>query len=123
VHVVRPQVVEEPDLRVRDEFLPACRPAVEAVAFRGLRDRLLVSAGDRHEPRPERRRPHDVAELAEGVGVRLAHERIAERAHADLAKGVRGHQMFFTARRPHARVILGRSTTTVSGSPAQEGAT
>jgi hypothetical protein len=92
VHVVRPQVVEQADLGVREELLPARRPAVEVVASRSLRDRLLVPAGDRHESRPERRRPRHVADLAEGVGVRLAHERIAQHADADLAEVVGGHR-------------------------------
>src|SRR5712691_6134523 len=113
VHIVWPQVVDEPDLGVRDELLPLRRPAVEAVASRSLGDCLLVPAGNRHEPRLERRRPRHVADLAEGVGVRLAHERIAEHAHADLAEVVGGHRISFTTRLPHTRVILGCSRTTV----------
>ena len=42
VQVVGTQVVEEPDRRVRHELLPVRRPALEAVARRGLGDRLLV---------------------------------------------------------------------------------
>ena len=92
VHVVWPQVVDEPDLGVRDEFLPLRRPAVEAVASRSLGDRLLVPAGNRHEPRSERRRPRHVADLAEGIRMRFAHERIAEHAHADFPEVVGGHR-------------------------------
>src|SRR5712691_1556689 len=113
VHIVWPQVVDEPDLGVRDELLPLRRPALVAVTRRSLGDRLLVPAGNRHEPRPERRRPRHVADLAEGIGVRLAHERIAEHAHADLAEVVGGHRISFTTRLPHTRVILGCSRTTV----------
>ena len=84
VQVVRAEVVEEADLRVGDELPPVARPALEAVAGRGLPHRLLVPARDRDEPRAERRRPGHVLDLAEGVRVRLAHERVAEQADADL---------------------------------------
>jgi hypothetical protein len=93
VHVVRPQVVDEPDLGVRDQILPLRRPAVEAVASRSLGDRRLVPAGNRREPRRERRRPRDVGDLAKGVRVRLAHECVAEHADADLGELVDGHRI------------------------------
>src|SRR5581483_10193022 len=84
VHDVRAAVVEEADRRVVDELVPVGRPALVAVAFGGLAHRVLVAARDRLEPRHERRRPGHVGDLAEGVRVRLAHEGIAEHAHADL---------------------------------------
>ena len=57
--------------------------AREAVAARGLGHRRLVAAGDRHELAAQRRWPGHVGERLVGVGVRLAHERVAEHPDAD----------------------------------------
>jgi len=88
VHVVRPQIVEEPDRGVGDEFLPPRRRALEAVASCRGCDGRGVAAGNRNEPRLERRRPRDIGDLAEGVRMRLAHERVAEHPDADLGQCV-----------------------------------
>ena len=78
-------VVEEPDPVVGDELAPVGGRVLVAVALRRLADRLLVAARDADEPRLERRRPRDVRDLLERVRVRLAHERVAQHADADLS--------------------------------------
>ena len=103
---VRSEVVEELDTRVGHDLLPRRRPALEAVAPRGLGHGLLVPAGDRYELRHERRRPGHVRDLSKRVRVGLAHERVAEHSHADLASLV-AHRTSFTTRLPGSRVILG----------------
>src|SRR5262249_38799812 len=80
----RAAVVEQADALVRYDVAPVGRPALEAVALRGRGDGLLVPSGDRDEPGHERRRPRHVRKLPERVRVRLAHERVAEHADADL---------------------------------------
>ena len=84
VQVVRAAVVEQSDLGVADELAPVGHVSLEAVAPRRLAHRSLVTAGDRHEPRLERRRPRHVRELVVRVRVRLPHERVAEHPDADL---------------------------------------
>ena len=93
VHDVRAAVVEEADRRVGDDVAPVGRPALVAVPVGGVGDRGLVPAGDGDEPRQERRRPGDMADVQEGARVRLAHERVAEHPDADLrdVAGRRGH--------------------------------
>jgi hypothetical protein len=95
VHRVRRAVVEEPDALVGDEVAPVGRPALVAVPPGGLGDGRAVAARDRDEPWHERRRRGQVGERAEGVRMRLAHERVAEHADPDL-------------RRPAARRTLRR---------------
>src|SRR5262249_56329858 len=65
--VIRPAVVEEPDLRVGDELAPVRRPALVAVALRGLCDGLFVPPGDRDQPRRERARPGPPPDLPTAV--------------------------------------------------------
>src|SRR6266540_4905519 len=84
VQRVRPAVVEETDSLVGDEFAPVGRPGLVPVALCRRCNGLLVAARDRDQLRHERRRPGHVGELAERVRVRLAHERVAEHADADL---------------------------------------
>ena len=84
VQVVRPRVVEELHLGVDDEIVPVRHGALEAEASRGLVHGRLVAARDRDQPRTERRRPRHVRQGAVRVRVRLAHERVAEHADADL---------------------------------------
>ena len=84
VERVRAEVVEQPDRRIGHELLPVRRPALEAVAVGRLAHGRLVPPGDRDEPRPQRRRPGHVVDLAEAVRVRLAHEGVPEHPHADL---------------------------------------
>ena len=81
---VRPAVVEQADRRVGDDVVPVGRPALVAVPLGGGSHGLLVPAGDRDQPRPERRRPGHVGDLPERVRVRLAHEGVPEHADADL---------------------------------------
>ena len=86
VQVVRAAVVEQPDLGVADDLTPIRHRPLEPVTVRSLRDRVLVPPGDRDELRDERRRPCHVRQRAIAVRVRLAHERVAEHADADLAR-------------------------------------
>ena len=85
---VGPEIVEELDLGIGHELFPVAGPANEAVPSGRLGDCLGVSAGDRDEPRLERRRPRHVRDLAERVRMGLAHERVAEHPDADLCTPV-----------------------------------
>ena len=84
VHGVRAAVVEEADRRVGDDVAPVGRPALVAVARRGLGDRGLVAAGDRDQAGPKRRRPGDVPDVQERARMGLAHERVAQHPDPDL---------------------------------------
>ena len=84
VERVRAAVVEQADRRVADDVAPVGRPALVPVPLGRAGDGLLVPAGDRDEPRHERRRPRHVLDLAERVRVGLAHERVPEHADPDL---------------------------------------
>jgi hypothetical protein len=81
---VRPAVVEQGDPGVGDDLVPIGRPALVAVPFGGGTNRLLVPPGDRNQPRPQRRGPGHIGDLAERVRVGLAHERVSEHPDADL---------------------------------------
>ncbi len=86
VQVVRPAVVEEPDLAIRKQLVPVGRVALEAVAARRLRHRLLRPPGDGDEPWQQGWRPRHVRDLPVGVRVGLPHERVAEHADPDGPK-------------------------------------
>jgi hypothetical protein len=83
---VRAAVVEQADLLVEYEVVPVGRPALVAVAACGRLDLALRAPGDRDQARHERRRPGHARNLAEGVRVRLAHERVAEHPDADYLR-------------------------------------
>ena len=84
VEVVRPGVVEELHVSVRDQLAPVGRVALEPVPSRRLRDGFLRAPRDGHEPRHERRRPRHVRDLSVGIRVRLAHECVAEHPDSDV---------------------------------------
>ena len=114
VQVVGPGVVEQPDALVGDERAPVGHVVGEAVAARGLGHRLLVAPRDRHQLGRERRRPRHVGQLPVGVGMGLAHERVAEHADADR-RGV--------AARRAGRPACGRPTRQASLANAASKAT
>ena len=82
MEVVRQQVLDHLDLRVRHDLLPAGHVPAEAEALGELGALRLVAAGHGHQPRPDHRRARHVADRQKGVGVGPAHERVAEHAHA-----------------------------------------
>ena len=81
---VRAPVVEQPDRRVADDVAPVGRPPLVAVPLRRTCHRSLVPAGDRDEPRHQRRRPRHVLDLAERIRMGFAHECVPEHADPDL---------------------------------------
>ncbi len=131
VQPVRRQVVEDADTRVGDDVAPVGHGAREAVALGRLAHGGLVAPADRDELGDQRRRPGHVRQGAQRVGVRLAHEGVAEHPDADAA----GHRAFWNAaskasedgaksvrRRnaaasaaPHSRSIPESSHSTASG--------
>src|SRR5205823_2554501 len=79
----RAAVVEDLDVRIVDDVLPARRPLLVAVAPRRLLNRVLRPSADRDEPWDVRRRPRHVRDLLQRVRVRLAHEGIPEHPDPD----------------------------------------
>ncbi len=83
MHVMGRAIVEDLDLRIFDQFLPAGVVAVVPVATGGVRHALLGPAGDGPKVWPGRRGPEDVGHRLVGIAVGLGHEPIPEETHID----------------------------------------
>ena len=83
VNVVGAAVVEDLHVGVGDQVAPVGIVFLVAVAFGGFGGRFGVAPGDRDQSRDGDRRIHHVGQLLECVGVRLAHEGIAEHPDAN----------------------------------------
>src|SRR6185436_6091009 len=81
--------VHEVDVLARDDLAPVGRDLLPAQAIRGLLHRALVAATQHFHARPQPRL-EDRTDLAVGVAVRPAHERVADQSDVDLA-----HDYFF----------------------------
>jgi len=101
VDVVRSAVVEHLHVGVVNELTPIGVGLLVAIALGRFLDGFLIAAGDRYQARDGDRWIHHVRQLLQRVAVGLAHEGIAEHAHADrrgLPFGARpghGHESDF----------------------------
>jgi hypothetical protein len=67
-------------------FTPVGVVTVITIAFGGFGGGFFVTATDGYQTRNRHRGIHHVGEFLEGVGVRLAHESIAQHANADFGR-------------------------------------
>ena len=96
VGVVGAAVVEELDGVVLNEFAPVGAIALVAVAPGSLAHRGLIAPAKRHERGHGRQGIDHVGNLAERVAMGLAHEGVAQHAHANL------RHVFLPGRLPHS---------------------
>ena len=86
MRIVGSAIVQHVDIVIGDQVAPVGVSALVAIAPRGCIDGAFVAARDRHQTRHGYRRIHHVGNGLEGVGVRFAHESIANHADAQFGR-------------------------------------